>query len=269
MRTPIRIAAIAALVVSAAAGIAHADTTVRVSGNTAAAENMPGWMFNRDPGTATPFEFNLAAASVGFGSLYVLPIANDANPGIVSHDGNKDKFIGELFLGTTVARTGTMSFDFKLGAGVDVSKASQFYWNVYANYATSSATKFYDCRYSVTAASGSAAMFTTVVFDPAVAAPVTTRTGSAICPEKLAEMGPNAVVRAAVINVGDTSASDAGVGGYLDRVVVNVDGSATTYDFDVPLQVKDQCKSGGWEAFGFANQGDCVSSLQAATNAGK
>lgn len=260
MRIPTRIAAIAGLVALATAGIAHADTTVRVSGNTAAAENSPGWMFNRD--STAPFEFSLDAASAGLGSLHVLPISSTPA---------SSKFVAELFLGTTVADTGIMSFDFKLGTGVATSRASQFYWNVYANFATSSPTKFYDCRFDLVANTGSNTSFSTVVFDPSL--PVTNvaqrSTSPLTCPATLAGMGPAAIVRAAAINVGDSSAGDAGVSGYLDRVVVNVGGSATTYDFELPLQVKGQCKSGGWAAFGFANQGDCVSFLQASTHAGK
>lgn len=34
-------------------------------------------------------------------------------------------------------------------------------------------------------------------------------------------------------------------------------------------ETKDDCKKGGWEAFGFRNQGQCVSSVQANENAGK
>ena len=55
-----------------------ADTTVVVTGDTAAGENQTGWMFNRDPGNVTPFEFNQDEASIGQGSLYVEPIGPNA-----------------------------------------------------------------------------------------------------------------------------------------------------------------------------------------------
>ena len=53
---------------------AFAATTKVVNSNTAAGENKPGWLFNRDLTTATPYEFNTAAASTGAVSLYGLPI---------------------------------------------------------------------------------------------------------------------------------------------------------------------------------------------------
>lgn len=66
-------------------------TTIIVSDDTAAGENQPGWMFNRDTSTDTPFYFTSTEASIGSGSLYVSPITN-------TEDGNNDKFISELFL---------------------------------------------------------------------------------------------------------------------------------------------------------------------------
>ncbi|MEO2108252.1 MAG: hypothetical protein ABGZ36_21760, partial [Actinomycetota bacterium] len=75
-----------AIVMALPAGAA--TTTVEVFGDTASAENDPGWMFNRDPSTATPYEFTLDEASIGAGSVYIEPIGTNAS----------DKFIAELFV---------------------------------------------------------------------------------------------------------------------------------------------------------------------------
>ena len=114
---------------------ARAAGTVVVSANTSPAENQPGWMFNRDPGNTAPYAFNNAAASIGVGSLNVLPIG--ANPA--------DKFIGEFFMLSPLANVQSISYDFKIGAGGNAGSAVQFYMNVYANFGASSPTKFYDC----------------------------------------------------------------------------------------------------------------------------
>ncbi len=205
------------------------SSTVVVSGNTSAGENLPGWMFNRDTSTATPFEFNTASASIGTGSLYIKPIGATA----------ADKFIAENFINAPVANLNSISYDFKIGSGGDVTDANQFYMSVYTNFGSSDDLKFYDCRYDVVPTTGSLGGFTTVTFDPTQAYPVTTRGGATpspyTCPAVPANMntlsaGSN--IRAFALNVGDTSTSDIGLDGYLDKVVVNTDASVTTYNFD-------------------------------------
>lgn len=280
------------LAVMASAAFA-ADSTVVVSGNTAAAENQPGWLFNRDVTTATPFEFNNDQHSLGMGSLYVLPIGATA----------ADKFIGENFVNTPIADVNTISYDFMIGSGGSDTQEEQFYMNVYANFGVSDDLKFYDCRYSVVPTVGSTAGFTTVTFDPTQAYPVTTRGGASAspftCPPVPADMnqlsdGSN--IRMFALNLGDTSTSDTGLNGYFDNVVVNTDGGVTTYDFEqepaptptptveptpsptveptpspspsptvnVPTS-RDDCKRGGWmtrttaQGDDFPNQGQCVS----------
>ena len=52
-----------------------------IYGDTSSGENQPGWLFNRDVTTATPYEFNTDQASIGNGSLYVLPITNGSSYG--------------------------------------------------------------------------------------------------------------------------------------------------------------------------------------------
>jgi hypothetical protein len=111
--------------------------------------------------------------------------------------------------------------------------------NVYANFGSSSATKFYDCRYNVLATSGSTSNFTTLTFDTDSAYAVTTRAGGDpsphTCPTIPSEMNllsANSTIRAVSINVGDTTLGDAGIDAYLDNVVVNSVNGVTAYDFE-------------------------------------
>jgi hypothetical protein len=253
------IAAIVALAMFAATAFA-ATTVVKVSGNTTVVENTPGgWYFNRDLTNATPYEFNNDKASIGTGSLYVKPIDN-----IGVH-----KFIAEHYLLTQLSNVSSISYDFEIGAGGTAASFNQFYMNVYMNYGTSSPTNYYDCRYDVLATSGSTSAFTTVTFLPGGTYPVVTRGAVPPCPTTPAAMGAGATIRAIAITVGDTSASDAGLDAYLDKVAVALtNGNTTIYNFDPALPTpadKDACKNDGWKTLfradgsSFKNQGDCVS----------
>jgi hypothetical protein len=185
-------------------------------------------MFNRDTSTDTPFEFNTDAASIGTGSLYVLPIGTTS----------ADKFIAENFLNTAIADVNSISYDFMIGSTSASTTEEQFYMNVYANFGTSTDTKFYDCRYDVVPTTGSTTEFTTVTFDPTLAYPVTqSGTSPFTCPSIPADMdivdtSSSSTIRAIALNVGDTSATDAGLSGYLDNVVTDLAAEVTTYDFE-------------------------------------
>jgi hypothetical protein len=96
--------------------IVRADSTVVVSGNTSAGENQPGWMFNRDANTDTPFEFNVAQASIGSGSLYVLPIGANA----------QDKFIAENFILSPIASVDSISYDYMIAGSGDAQDDEQY-----------------------------------------------------------------------------------------------------------------------------------------------
>ncbi len=224
------------------APLAQAATTVVVSGNTAAGENQPGWLFNRDTGTQTPYEFNLDQASLGNGSLFVPAITNTGN-------GNNDKFIAENFLLTPVADVASISYDFLSASSA--SDAGQFYMNVYANFGESSPTKYYDCRYNIVPSVGSTTEFTAVTFDPTLSYPVTTRTGASAspytCPSVPADMDTlstgSSTIRVIALNVGDTSGSDTGVSGYLDNVVVTTTTGVTTSDFDPVVVTNDESEN--------------------------
>lgn len=209
--------------------LASAATTV-VSGNTSVGENQPGWMFNRDTANQAPFLFNLDQASAGIGSLFVPAITNTVI-------GNGDKFIAENFILKPIADVRSISYDFMINQSRTTADAGQFYMSVYANFATSSPTKFYDCRYDVVPTIGSTSGFTTVTFDPTQTYPVTQRGSSPhICPTSPAAMDSfdegSSTIRVFAINVGDTSPNDTGISGYLDNVVVVTNTGTDTYDFD-------------------------------------
>jgi hypothetical protein len=238
----------------------YAATTVVVTGDTSAGENQPGWLFNRDVSTSTPFEFNTDAPSIGVGSVYVLPIGSNS----------ADKFIAENFINEPIANVNSISYDFLIGNGGTASDENEFYMNIYANFGESDDFKFYDCRYNVVPTVGSTAAYTTITFDPTMAYPVATRNSSPhICPAAPADMdllSPGSNIRVFALNVGDTSANDLGLDGYYDNVVVDLDSGVTVYDFE-PYEVastKDACKNGGWENLSradgssFKNQGQCI-----------
>ena len=249
--------ALAAAVVLSVATPVQAATTVVVSGDTSAGENQPGWMFNRDASTDTPFEFNTDQASIGEGSLYVQPIGS--NP--------SDKFVAENFLATPVDEVSSIAFDYLIAGNGDVDDSEQFYLNVYANIDDS--TNYYDCRFDYVASGGSTANFTTFEVNTSDVPTEVTKRGTNIdeCPATLAEMPEGSYIRAFAINVGDTSANDEGLAGYLDNVVVNTTADETIYDFEVVNEptLKDFCKKGGFEGLtdalgkSFRNQGQCVS----------
>jgi hypothetical protein len=250
------IAVVFVFVVSAYA----ANQTITITGNTSTFENDPGWYFNRD--STSTYGFTTNQQSIGYGSLYVSPMSSTP----------ANKFIGENFINTALTNIDSISFDFLMGSS---TTANQFYMNVYANFGESDDLKFYDCRYAVIATTGSTTNFTTVTFDPTQAYPVTTRSSISnpsvnspyICPAVPADMdlySPGSNIRMFSINLGDSTASDAGMSGYFDNVVVSTPGGSTTYDFEPVLtpSSKDQCKNGGWMTFNtpvFKNQGDCVS----------
>jgi len=203
-----------------------ASNTVVVTKNTSMGENLSGWMFNRDLSTSTPYEFSMDEASIGTGSLYVKPIgATPAN-----------KFIAENFLNKSISDVKSIAYDFMIGSGGVATEEEQFYMNVYANFGVSDDLKYYDCRYNVVPTIGSTGGFTTVTFDPTMSYDVTTRGSSPFtCPSIPADMNtlsPDSNIRAFAISLGDTSASDLGLDGYFDNVVVKINNVTTTYDFE-------------------------------------
>lgn len=258
----ITVAAAAASMLAASAALATGTIRVDEDGDA-------GWLFNRDTSTSTPYTFSLDEASTGGGSLYVEPIENLADDGVTSD--RFDKFVAEQFLGTSTSAVASIGYDFLIAGSGDASDAGQFYLNVYTNLPDSPQEGYYDCRFDYTPSTGSTSAWTTVTFaatdTPAFVAERAAGVGA--CPATLAQMPEGSWLRMFSVNVGDTSLSDTGLAGYLDAVVVTTTSGTTTFDFEVPVPVKDACKDGGWASYGFANQGECVSTLQANDSAGK
>jgi hypothetical protein len=77
--------------------------------------------------------------------------------------------------------------------------------------------------------------------------------------------GPGGVVSPCPGSLGVNQGSgNPGIVSNADAMYVSVNGSKTTYDFELnpPMPTtKEQCKNGGWQNYGstFKNQGDCVS----------
>ena len=193
-----------------------------ITGDTSTGENLPGWMFNRDQTSKTPFAFSGAAGSTGTGSLYVKPIG--ANP--------SDKFIAENFTKTPVNEFNSFSYDYKIaGSGTDADK-NKFYTNIYANVDNSN--KFYDCRFDYVAGIGSTSGFVTSSFN-STDAPTSARqsgTSRITCPATLAEMPSGSFIRAYAVTAGDTTTSDLGLAAYYDNVVINTSSLISQYDFE-------------------------------------
>lgn len=233
-------------------GGAHAATpTVVVTGNTSSGYDQPGWMFNRDSATSTPFEFNTDAHSIGVGSLYVEPISSTP----------ADKFVAEDFYMGTIDSFNSFSYDFQEADAPLPTGYKQFYLNVYVNLPGQNPDNFYDCRFDYVPTSGSTSSFTTFTVDKSTTPTVVA--AHATCPTTLGGLASGSTIRAFAINVGDTSASDAGLAGYLDKVVVNNTSDVITYDFEPALKPsgKTDCMQGNWTTFNspaFSNQGQCV-----------
>lgn len=192
-----------------------ATTTVVVSPN-----STNGWVFNPDLSNSTPYEFTTDAYSMGIGSLYIEPI--DAIP--------VHKFIAIKPLGTLVSDVNFIAYDFKIAGSGTIADADQFYLNVYTNLPNSDT--YYDCRFDYVPTTGSTSSFTTAMFN-STDTPVNVRAKTGVtCPSTLAEMTEGSKVSFIALNVGDTSASDTGLAGYLDNVVVDTTSGATTYDLE-------------------------------------
>lgn len=244
-----------------------ADSTVVVT-----QADTKGWAFNRDTTTMTPYEFTEDKKSIGAGSLYVLPIS-DANP--------KNKFVAEKALNIPAADLQSVAYDFLIAGNGDAADANQFYLNIYTNKPGS--TTFYDCRYDYVPTTGSTSAFTTASFSrtdtPVNVADRTTGGDTYVCPPKLSDLEAGSTVSFFSLSVGDTSTSDTGLAGYLDKVVVSTTSSTTTYDFEknqpappVPTattpESRDDCKNDGYKNFvdhkgnKFKNTGECIKYVQ-------
>ena len=212
-------------------------TTVTVTGDTSVALG-PGWLFNADASTATPFEFNTNMPSIGSGSLEVFPIGADA----------LDKFIGTYIEAGLLSDVSSISYDFKIAGSGDSTDANEFYLNVYT-LASPLSTNYYDCRFDYIPPTGSTSSFTTFTADLSADADVVV-TGSGyggVCPTSPDDMPDGSILGFFALNLGDTSANDEGVGGFFDNVVVERANETTTYDFESGEVLGDVCEVGpGW-----------------------
>lgn len=225
-----------------------ADSVVRVD-----ADGDGGWLFNRDASTSTPYEFTTAEASIGAGSLFVQPIGS--NP--------SDKFIAEQYHFGAAGAFESVAYDFAVASG-GATAYVHFYLNVYVEL-PGGVDNYYDCRFDYVPGGANGSDFTTFSVDR-TSTPVNVAAandGVGACPATLDGLPADATIEVLAINVGDTSANDEGVSGYLDNVSVTSGGSTTVFDFEAPLTSKDGCKRGGWVQYGFRNQGQCVASLVA------
>ena len=228
MKKRLRILAVAALAAGLSGALlapAQADSTVIVTGNTVTSpvENgSEGWWFQRDPANQTSAAFTDEAARIGDGSIHVGPIGS--NP--------SDKFIVELFLFDPITPDTAFSFDFLMAAGRTAAlDRADYFINVYANHASSPTTKFYDCRFNYVAQEASDLEWKTV--STTGPGSVTQSTTSPLpCPSTLAAMPAGSTVRVVAINVGQNTATDVGVEGFLDKAVYTTGGETTTYDFE-------------------------------------
>ena len=210
--------------------------------------NQQGWVFNPDPTNSTPYNFTTDKASIGQGSLYVQPISSTP----------AKKFIAAKTLGVPVSSLSSIAYDFLIAGNGTSSSANQFYLNVYTNKPSS--TTYYDCRFDYVPSTGSTSNFTTASFSSTT---TPAHVSGAGCPTTLAGMPAGSTAKSIALNVGDTSASDAGLAGYLDKAVITTTGDTKTYDFEptlTPDKVSD-CKHNGWKKFNtpaFPNQGQCI-----------
>lgn len=218
--------ATAGLVVSGAAMVlAPVAASATTSTVTVYPGHLQGWLLNADPSSATPYTFSTAHASIGTGSLYVPPIG--ATP--------SNKFIAIKPSTATVASLNSVSYDFLIAGNGTSASANQFYLNIYTNLPGS--TTYYDCRFDYAPTAGSTSTFTTATLTPASTPSHVQPRGGAACPTTLAGMLSGSKVNAFAINVGDTSASDQNLAGYLDKVVINAASDVTTYNFEATTPV--------------------------------
>lgn len=241
-----------ALAMSTMAGaVASDDDIVVVTGDTVdttvsheseLAPDDTGWWFGRDPNNTTSFEFTEDGILVNVG------------------DAEHEKFIAEHFLFQRVSEVGEISFNYTSNEA-----DSQFYINVYVNHEEEPSGDWYDCRYDYTVVTASDEDIKSV--DTSGDAANVASRNDTDCPASLAASPEDSFVRAYSINVGDTSAS-----ALEPATIISSTAGDVTYVFQAEEQMAvdiSDCKDGGYEAFEFRNQGQCIASIKANENANK
>lgn len=228
MRARTWVALLACLAVAASSGLALGSTATKVVVTPSA---LSGWTIAPD-GTV-PYAFATGPSSSGQGSLGFGPI--DGTVGA-------NKFILFAPYAGAVSDLTGFSYDFYVdpASSGGAADAQHFYVNVYVDDATNGlgtfgpgpgSTGFYDCRYDSVPGTGTVGGWTTHSFGQGTSwTNVANRTGS--CPATLAGLAPGSTVIFVVLNGGQSTASDAGVKGAFDRVVVTTPAQTTTYDFE-------------------------------------
>lgn len=204
--------ALAALSVQAAHAAAPGSTTVTVT-----PEAMNGWYIDTP---APSFAFVAGPKTLGKGSLQfdAIPATPASSKMFVAHP---ESIAAADFKGLAV--------DFYVAPTATNKNAQQFYVNVYVDAPVPTAQAFYDCRYDYVATTAGDG-WNTLAITRTTPAIVTTKPG-ATCGGSIADLATGSKVTLVALDAGDTSASDAGVKGGFDNVVV---GGATTtvYDFE-------------------------------------
>jgi spore coat-associated protein N len=189
-----------------------------------------GWSMNAQAPWTAPMQF--ATAPDGRGALSVGPI-----PGAPA---DAAKFIAAYSMNNTpVANLTSLAFDyFPISAGTNGQTGEHFYFNVYTRRPGS--TTWYDCRYDFAGATGAAlGQWHTVTATPSTVLDgwQVTKNSSApgTCPTSLGALEsqfPGSVITHFTVNLGHTTATDAGLAGFLDNVVINTGGNPLIYNFE-------------------------------------
>jgi hypothetical protein len=214
IRTGVAAAAAAALL-ALTAPAAHAvspSTTVTVT-----PEALNGWFVDSP---APAYAFVAGPKTLGKGSLQFSAVPADpaGSKMFVAHP---ESIAAADFEG--------LATDFYVAPAAANKDANQFYLNIYVDAPVPAAPAFYDCRYGYVATTANDG-WNTLAITRTTPAVVTTKPG-ATCGSSIADLAAGSTVTYVALNAGDTSASDAGIQGGFDNVVVK--GATTTvYDFE-------------------------------------
>lgn len=227
---------------------ATAAGTITITGNTAAAENQPGWMFNRNVENPAPYTFNFDVHSLGIGGLFVGPVT----------DVDTNKFVAEYFPGTLkTSDVRSISYDYMLGSQRPDTDAQFITLSVLANIDDS--TNDFDCRYDYVAVSGPVGSFVKPVVFAEMAPSSVTKHGDrvATCAPTLSSMPEGSYVRVITLTVGNDTAADAGLTAYFDNVEISLLNDTTNFNFEPAPKTPDDCAGKKWQQYNFRNQGQC------------
>ncbi|MEM1111990.1 MAG: hypothetical protein AAGI11_08795 [Pseudomonadota bacterium] len=181
------------------------------------------------PTGPVPVTFSAEQATTGNGSLGFGPISSTP----------ADKFLMSPPYGSAagglsiIANVGSaafasFSYDFYPTGG----DASNFYLNVYVDLGGDGpAASFYDCRYDYVPG-GSTDAWNTFTVTAASTPDLVTPQGGSICPATLSATGINDEILYMVVNGGQSTATDTGLGGFFDNVALSAGGETASYDFE-------------------------------------